>query len=349
MEHQETEAVQVHREDWRRRAESFLKQAELKTGEGCNTRKTLRLKTFEWLLCLNNVLKVLADISLDHFQVPEALPDRPDPGQWPFLVINADRGSDGFAAQYFLRYAGRCAIFFVGDASHKAWNACSNALKKTGHWSTVLLASAMMNVDHAPYHNAKFFQAGKEMIHLYVKMTSPQECPIYLFLRDRIVKELGLENSISDPKLDSFIWDQLAEAWQHKCERVGPSRWFHFAHAVRKFNSIWTSRLLGTIFHALQEGLFAGTSPMMLGKSMAHFEQLKAGDKTQAANEDPELQKLRKATKNSLEFSCCVLWDPWIQEQSILVSALLEPFASACPARLHRLVDIRQLLGAHAT
>lgn len=330
LERSDHKEIVEQRAGWKQKAEEFLSAA----NDGAEDKPTVwngkpfRYKAHEWMVALEQVLSAACDRSLQDWK----LPSPPPPTKlWPHpLVVNGDRGSDGYAAQWFLRYGQNCALFFVGDPSHTTWNACPLALKDSGPWPTILLASAMMNADHAPYHEAHFFQEGRESILTYVQLIEPHDCPIYAQLRERLVRDRGLVSELCDPELDDRIWQWLPEAWSHKSERVGPSRWFHFKHSIVKFNRVWAARLLGNLFRCLQVGLFADKKSAMLGKIVMKFSlEGDCGESRPTGQEPPGLVGLRRAAKNSPEFATLVLWDTWVQEQSLVASTLMEPSSDA--------------------
>lgn len=86
---------------------------------------------------------VLANRLLTHYVVDPAS----DSSIWDVLVLNIDQGSDGWSAQYFLRY-GLCAcVLVLIDPAHRSWKNSKLALQDAGLWGVVTVTIACLNGD----------------------------------------------------------------------------------------------------------------------------------------------------------------------------------------------------------
>ena len=195
---------------WRARAQRFMsRDPGTKTDEV--EKKVYRKKAYSFLLGLNNILESSTGRTLDFWRLSADLGLRPHPAQWPSLVINADQGSDGFAATWFLRSRNVCFLF-ARDESHRSWNNAKLALQGSGLWGYVLLTIAMMSGDHGPFDEARFYQTARESCQAYVKVSSPTDDPIFCSLRSHLVNDMGMQDQLGDLALDDELWVAISEA-----------------------------------------------------------------------------------------------------------------------------------------
>ena len=125
----ETAQQAEHIQNWKRLAVHFLQRSRGKGDKLSGYQKLYRRKAYEWLLAVDNVLRVMTARSLQDF----LLPREQSPTDWSkFLVLNIDQGSDGWCARNFLKSRG-LAMATLFDDSHRRWNNGINALKDREH------------------------------------------------------------------------------------------------------------------------------------------------------------------------------------------------------------------------
>jgi hypothetical protein len=213
---EDSEQIKLAGAAWRAKAQHFLsKDADRQK----DTHQVFRKKTYEFVLCLNNILESSTGRTLDFWRLPADPALRPHPAQWPTLVLNADQGTDGFAATWFLRSQNVCFLF-ARDESHRSWNNAKLALQGSGLWGYVLLTIAMMSGDHGPFDEARFFQTAKESCQVYMQTSRPGDDPIFCSLRSHLVKDLDLQDQLADPGLDDQLWAAIPEATQPEEQRA---------------------------------------------------------------------------------------------------------------------------------
>ena len=122
------------------------------------------------------------------------------------------------------------------------------------------------------------------------------------------------------------------KAWNHKAEKVGPSRWFQYSRAVKSFGRIWTARYIGMLYLCLSLGMCTQHGPC---KAVAS--KLSEGDggqpvvpsKERTGQESSEIAQIRRAAKNTLEFQCTVLSDYELKDINRLIACMLQTFDEA--------------------
>jgi hypothetical protein len=119
------------------------------------------------------------------------------------------------------------------------------------------------------------------------------------------------------------------QAWRHKAERVGPSRWFQYNRAVRHFGRIWTARYIGMLYLCLSLDMFTQHAPCKAVASRLAEGQGEQASKERTGQESSEISQIRRAAKNTLEFQCTVLSDYELKDANRLIAYMLQPFDDA--------------------
>lgn len=329
----DAEKIAEERESWHAMASSFL--APSGAGEEVEEpekkfKKTYRQKTYEYLISLHNALACSVGRGLEHWRLAADASQRPHPREWDVLVLSADQGSDGYAAQFFMRYHAQMVVLFNRDDNHRRWNDCKLGIKDCGLWGLVILVAAALNGDHAPFGEAKWWQSGKEKIAEYMSLTSPHECPLFCALRGRIVQDRGLQGSEGEAGFDDALFSSLSEAWHRKTEKVGLCRWFHWREAVQSLMPDWTVRYLGDVYQCLTTGLEVKDLPTLSSrvKLSGHSDAQDVASGPTGA-EHADLAALRRASRNTLQLRCAVFGDSGLQGMCRLLVAALAPFHRA--------------------
>ena len=235
-------ALAVEKTAWLKAAMEFLHGPAGKTEKPAKAsiRKIHRTKAYEFLLCLDNVLQTMCGKSLLDLRMPKDRTIPPD--RWPVLTLSSDQGSDCYAGQWFLRYHCDVVVLYIRDAPHRVWNDVRAALKAAGLWGTVVLVTAVLNADHGPYQESRFWQQSVESIDAYLDLVSPQTCPIYASLRTKILRDRGMLDEAGRLEVDEEVWGSLREAFKRKTQRIGLSRWFGFISSLKEFLPNWNIR-----------------------------------------------------------------------------------------------------------
>ena len=126
--------------------------------------------------------------------------------------------------------------------------------QESGIWPIIMISACVMNSDHAPWDDAKWYSAGRVAVESYLSISNPSSCPVFAELAPRILADLGEGGFITEEALQR-AWQSLSEAWQHKAPKVGLRVWFHFVRAMRVYLKIWHARLVVVWFMCLTQGM----------------------------------------------------------------------------------------------
>jgi hypothetical protein len=202
--------LQSEQAAWRERALQFLrKRGSFDTDEGGNSklRKRYRVKAFEWCLAVDNALRVGTGRGLATFRRPadESL----SPFEWPRLSLAPDQGTDGLAALSFLMYDQSINIDITPDTSHGMWRDVQLSIKRTGHWSFLLLMVASFNIVHGPFEEDRFYNVVKEAVLEYFTVADPATCPIFQHYLPYILQDRGEEERLTEEGVEAALWEDL--------------------------------------------------------------------------------------------------------------------------------------------
>ena len=109
-------------------------------------RSGVRMKTYQCVLQLNNMLQTSAGVTLAHFKGPsEAEMSEISAFDWKHLDVAPDQGPDMVCMDFFLCYCVGLNMTFNYDIDHATSNSGKQALKQAGLWSTAVLMAAASN------------------------------------------------------------------------------------------------------------------------------------------------------------------------------------------------------------
>lgn len=142
---------------WVKAAQQYLRR-ERPEDEQEGGSKRRRVKSLEFLLAADNQLQTMTGRGLEDFQVPAEREKRDHPGKWHVLTLAMDQGPDGWSAFNFLKSRHLCFLV-LRDPAHRRWNDTRLALKDCGLYSVVTLFCCLLNSDHAPWGECRWFFA----------------------------------------------------------------------------------------------------------------------------------------------------------------------------------------------
>ena len=111
-----------------------------------------------------------------------------------------------------LKYKGLCMVV-LRDPPHRRYNDTLLALRDAGLYPVVCVLVCVLNSDHAPWGECRWFQMGREAIDSYMKSADYNTDPIFMDLLPMVLRDLNLEHRVGEPNLNKEVWDQLPEAW----------------------------------------------------------------------------------------------------------------------------------------
>ena len=112
-------------------------------------RKTAR----DILQALDHQFYLTTRVGRARFVVPYGvLPESPNASNIPgTLVLCQDKGCPGYAINWYLMYACSLMLVTLRNIFRREWDDVTNAIKTSGMWFAVLLASVVYNVHYGPW------------------------------------------------------------------------------------------------------------------------------------------------------------------------------------------------------
>jgi hypothetical protein len=126
--------------------------------------------------------------------------------------------------------------------------------QESGIWPIIVISACVMNSDHAPWDDAKWYSAGRSAVLSYLSVSDSSTCPVFTELAPRILADMGEDGFVSADSVQR-AWESLPEAWRHKAPKVGLRVWFHFVRAMSVYLKIWHARLVVVWFMCLTQGM----------------------------------------------------------------------------------------------
>ena len=323
--------VEAERADWRSRARAFLRQEAVELQP---KRPRYREKSCEWLLAVDNSLRVATGVGLHHFVKPDSEApqgQQASPLAWPHLLMSPDQGSDGIAALNFLQRCKAVNIEAFWDMSHGVWRDWNLNVKHLGLWGHVLLMTIVLNMPYGPWENARWYEelrgAAKEFFSMDVETD-----PLFLSLMPAILRDRGE----SDRTLGDGVETELAQEVQSdeylwkKGDKVGLCRFFGYIHCSRAFDKQHHSKLMTLLYLGLQLNLVTEASMRKVGDVVAAGSAgvsgadpaKEFGTKAMTRGND-EVNRLRQACKNTIHLAMTFLANPMTQTiQRVLIKSV---------------------------
>lgn len=178
LDRKDAAALSRETEAWKRSAVQYIRNRSDKAASTSTDKAPHRYrgKAYEWLIVMNQQLQTAADVTLEHFRVAEQPSDRLPLTDWPTITLQCDQAADGWGAGWFLK-SQRVCLLHLSDLSHRKWNFCQLALKDSNLYSFVCVTTCVVNADHAPWDDARWFQSARESVETWLSTsTGQQDC-----------------------------------------------------------------------------------------------------------------------------------------------------------------------------
>jgi hypothetical protein len=206
------QALLADRATWRARALQLLqKRGAAEVGEGAEAegkrkRARYRTKAYEWLLALDNALRISVGEGLVRYRMPDPAAGV-DPLKWPRLSLAPDQGTDGMAAVHYLMYSKGINIDMTPDTSHGMWRDVQLSIKRAGHWSLLLLVTACFNIFHGPFEEDRFWHTVKDAVAEYFLVADPHSCPIFQYYLPLILDDRDEAERLTEEGIENAMWE----------------------------------------------------------------------------------------------------------------------------------------------
>lgn len=115
-------------------------------------KKLNRIKSMQWAVCVDNILRQSMGVGLDHFRISEER-KKTSALSWPSLSIAPDQNGDGLCASHIFQFAkDKYVLDRTDDPSHGAWNDLKLACGDSNLMSHVMCMSIAYNSRFGPYN-----------------------------------------------------------------------------------------------------------------------------------------------------------------------------------------------------
>ena len=253
---------------------------------------------------------------------------------WPSLSLCTDNGPDLIAGLLFLtRHAGMVMnIDFAPDINHLAWNAAKRALKSARLWGHQLLMLLNFIMRHGPYNQSARLQQCREGFEEYLVLAEPSQCPLFLELLPRLLRDRGRGHELTRPGIAEEVWEELRQrrAWAKAGTPVNLNRWFALIQEGREDDQHWHERYMGQLYTCLGCDLMHGKrfQEMLEGRGQSMRLNTVEGERSQMKDHTAESRALRNSCANLLVVSTMSRAGHHNQDIERMVVAVLEPLES---------------------
>ena len=256
------------------------------------------------------------------------------------LVLCLDEGKQGWAASHFLTHGLNMNVLAIRDPIHRAVNDWKQAVKQAGLWCIINASTLAFNICYGPWGSESWWSKAKGAARSFINHTDTTD-PLFRWL----------ENKISSATNDPFFElkpEILEESLESKGEHVSLCRWFSWVKAAREHMPMWWPRLAALITAGLETKLFDTNHDFLAFRSTApalkNQEFLEKLDTCQTAgfiphqdsmpdsrvhttqHQDPDVKKIRQASKNTLHACCRVMADDIIYQKCMFIMMASIPF-----------------------
>lgn len=268
-----------------------------------------RLGAKWWLLQLDNQIKVSTKFDgIGSFNFSSAWGGW---REWPGLSIFCDLGSDGVSAWHALSYFWEVNAWLFPDESHSCKNSFMQVVKNIGAWPLLLILLASWNLEFGPRQEEARRSELRLALHRCYLERRPSQCPLFMELAPRIVKELEetrLANFARTAPIEEELWEYLKDRNNFGSigRRVCMARYGAPLDAAAKNRGLWTVQLWERTFVAIEHGHITKRQSQL---------SVKAAEATRAADGRTTTTKglliedtaIRGAAQNAVGISVMVL------------------------------------------
>ena len=321
-------------------------------------RKIPRLSALDLLTALDTQLEYTLGRGVAQF-VPQgpALDTQPERLGSPVLILCSDEASSNLSLVHWLQWKKGVRLVHLRDPLHREWNDVTDAIRKAGLWSTVLLSSVVFNLAFGPWQGSAWWRKLQEGGAEYAAKAEVGDLLLDEFY-EAICRDIGAEAYGDAAHKEEILQHATAgRLQQRKGERVTLSRWFSWMRAAQDHDALWHSRLLVITAIGLSLGLwkdahahpfFRHTAPTesraVEGAQDDDGERKEAGKVVsetagQAHTEDePEaggrkeaehsLAELRRKARNTLFLAAEISAQPSIRDRCRMLERVTQPLSA---------------------
>lgn len=315
IDRQDQAAIAKERIRWRQKAKRvFSELAQSPATEP--KRKRHREKCYEWLTATDHQLWCCTGRRWDDFCHAPTDGARADPGGpelWDTVTVSIDQGSDGWGALMFLMYHRQASVMCIKDPSHRMWRDVWLGLAGAQLKPLMVLASIVLNLDHGPWGDSRWYQSSREAAAAYLRVGGPDDALFQRHLND-IAQEVGLEHRLTEPQVAQELFDSIPEALNRMSTKVAQSRWFGLFHNLEEFLPWWSRRYVVLAYLGLHQGLYEATGMPLMTRMSARSHATEPAEEGPTRREGLDIQTLKRSCHNTLHLACVFLGDPDIRD-----------------------------------
>ena len=323
------------RQNWRDRARTFLRRHKVADGEAPNrpVKKLHRVKSYQWLLALDNSLRVVYGRGLDGWVVTDDMMKCDEPENLPMLSGAADQGSDGLCAESFCKY-GPVSINFelVDDDCHGNNNDLNGTITDCGMYPEQKLVELARNAHHGPWGTAARHNEMADSIGEWLDMGAADDCPFLEDMTYDILEDIGELDRLLDDDLKSYIKDLIKHhpTYTNRGDSANSERFMDAARRAKADSKVHTLRAVGFGIMGILGGQLDEKKCRLIESSCAAA-PAPAPDapKVPTAVVAKNLVKdYREATRNNVEVALLVYNNSDIKYRQRLIAAVGEPYTT---------------------
>lgn len=231
------QAKKVGAAAWRERSRWLAKR---KMGITCDEkvapqRKRRRVKTYQAVISVSNMIEQMCGVDLGHFFVPMT-PDGKltSPFTWPHLNLACDQGADMMALDHYLGYGRRCNVHCDWDPTQGAHNgAFKDSLKEVGLWRHMLGMMSAMNTAYVSTMPPPRMQQVRDAVEEYMRSADPLTDGWFQVWLPHILRQMGSDTHIADEHAAIEVWFKSA-----KCNLAKYMLCIRRSREVRQYHAI---------------------------------------------------------------------------------------------------------------
>jgi hypothetical protein len=322
----------VIQELWRDRARRFLKRPH-PDGDGADkpaAKKMHRVKSYEWMLCLDASMMSVSGKGLDSFIVTDWVKDNVEPHLWPMINVGMDQGGDGICAHQWLKRVKNVNIEEDCDEDHGNHNDLSGTIQSCGMWGHQKLMDLASAAHQGPWGEAcRHFQL-VDAVHEAFRYAHPEAQDL---LEDKlydILEETGELHMLDQPGIKETIVERMLSGPEilNRGGTANPSRFMDPVFKAEEDNARWSMRALAWSCYFVLSGKTDGTMERIMERAVARVKAPGEADPavpTAAAARDP-VKELRQAGRSGADIAFLMYNDVENKYKNRIIQLVGKPF-----------------------
>lgn len=172
---------------------------------------------------------------------------------WPKLSIAADQGSDILSGIFALQRHYKINLDYTPDVSHGVQNDLWAAGRECGLAQFMYMVLLLVNVPMGPWCEDMRYKQVVQALDDLLSTEEAQQCPLFMSLVADMQMEAPVEPDHTTT-VEMQIWNELKTSgpWMKKGTKTSKSRFLSLLRAGKNEVSMWSRRLFGYLFAAIE-------------------------------------------------------------------------------------------------